>query len=170
MPGAKIKLYWDACVLLAWLKNEKRLPGEMEGLRDVVARIDSGEYILVASVLLRTEVLTSSLTPEAANKFEMVLRRGNVTVRNIDDRIATLASELRVYYENQKKIDGRPSLATPDSLHLATAIHYRVDEFHTFDEKDKGNGRGLLPLNGNVGGYRLMVCKPSVPQRSLGLR
>jgi integrase len=50
--------------------------------------------------------------------------------------------------------------------HLASAIHFEVDEFHTFDEGKKG-GRSLLSLDGDVAGHRLRICKPPVGQMQI---
>jgi hypothetical protein len=54
-------------------------------------------------------------------------------------------------------------LKSPDAIHLATAILYRADEFHTFDDQ-------LIGLSGNVGGHRLIVCKPETKSPELDLR
>lgn len=170
MPGDRTTVYWDACVILAWLKDENRPNGEMNGVTDVATKIHSGDYILIASTILKTEILDSSLTSEQAEKLVNFLKRDNVALLNVDDRIATLASDLRDYYKKQKDIDHKPMLATPDALHLATAIHYGVNEFHTFDRLDKPNGRALLPLNGDVAGHRLTIIKPSIPQQMLRLQ
>ena len=51
-------------------------------------------------------------------------------------------------------------MSTPDAIHRATAILYRVTEFHTFDHDGNAKLLGSLPLSGNVGGYRLTICKP----------
>jgi hypothetical protein len=53
---------------------------------------------------------------------------------------------------------------------LATAILYRVTEFHTFDNDGDAKHLGLLPLSGNVGGNRLLICKPQARNPSLDLR
>lgn len=89
---------------------------------------------------------------------------------NPDPRISNLASEIRDYYERQKQIDGKPGLSVPDAIHLATAIQYEVNEFHTFDEKDSPRSRALLPLNGNVAGHNLVICKPHATQLWLDLQ
>lgn len=51
-----------------------------------------------------------------------------------------------------------PALKKPnDAIHLASALWYSVDTFHTYDRED------LLPLNGILecrNGKRLTVCKP----------
>jgi hypothetical protein len=65
-----------------------------------------------------------------------------------------LAQEIRVFYRQRNK-----KLSVPDTTHLATAIHYRVDALYTFDEDD------LLPLNGNVAGHDLVICKPPLPRQ-----
>ena len=81
-----------------------------------------------------------------------------------DRRIATLASELRNYYQLQKVVDGLPALSSPDATHLATAIHFEVSEFQTFDARDEPKKRrGLLPLNGNVAGHNLLIRMPPIP-------
>jgi hypothetical protein len=85
-------------------------------------------------------------------------------------RIINKGSELRDYYQRRRTIVGGPGLSTPDSVHLATAILYRVDEFHTFDERDKPGSLGLIPLSGDAAGHSLVICKPRVEQFVLGLK
>ena len=64
---------------------------------------------------------------------------------------------------------GNPSTAS-DALRLATAILYRADKFHTFDESNGRNSLGLLPLSGNVAGHNLTICKPIASNPELDLR
>jgi len=33
-------IYWDTAVFLAWLQNEVRMPGEMEGVAELAILID----------------------------------------------------------------------------------------------------------------------------------
>jgi hypothetical protein len=60
-------------------------------------------------------------------------------------------------------------LTAPDSIHLAMAILYLVDEFDTFDADGSGKTLGPLPLSGDVGGHTLNICKPKAgnPQPNL---
>jgi hypothetical protein len=48
-----------------------------------------------------------------------------------------------------------------DAFHLATALHYTVNEFHTLDGSGRhGRRTDLLKLNGNVAGARLLIVQP----------
>jgi predicted nucleic acid-binding protein len=161
--------YIDTSVWLAWLQNEKRKPGEMDGVLDIATKMHKSEVRVITSVLTKTEVLESSLGPDAKQKWDGVLRRKNVQVTMTDDRIWSLASEIRDYYHARREEDDLPTLSTPDAVHLATAILYVVDLFYTFDENDERNKRrALIPLSGNVAGkYNLIIKKPSASQRTL---
>ncbi len=81
------------------------------------------------------------------------------TRTSVDIRVASLAHDLR----NHCVLHGRKILETPDSIHLATAIHYRAKEFHTFDNE-------LIALSGDVGGHKLIVCKPETNSPQLDLK
>lgn len=56
---------------------------------------------------------------------------------------------------------------------LASAIHYQVDEFVTFDSRDVKKPskakRGILPLSRNVAGFRLQITKPVAQNSELAL-
>jgi predicted nucleic acid-binding protein len=180
MPGRTRVFYWDACVFLAWLMDETRPPGEMEGIVDCVQAFESGRAGLATSALVFAEVSSARVSAQALDRFERLLRRRNVTVIDVGRRVARLAGELRDYYSAQvpKKTGRKPgrakkakTLSTPDAPHLATAILYDVDEFHTFDRRNKRNSLGLLPLDGDVAGHKLAIKKPSAdPQIPLDLR
>ncbi|SRR6266446_721439 len=164
MRSGKPVLYWDTSVLLAWIKNESRPNKEMDGVSDVAQSIHKNHYILLTSVITDTEILESTLSDDAKAKFRDLFKRKNCQMAAADQRITRLSSEIRDYYHQKKKIDGLPSLSTPDAIHLATAIHYSVREFHTFDERDDPKKRrALIPLSGNVAGHPLIICKPPIP-------
>ena len=156
-------IYWDSCVFLAYFKNEVRPAGEMEGLLDLAKEVDAGKRTLVTSVMTRMEILRSTLTPEQNRKYDLLFKRRNLQEMPIDRRVVALAHDLRDFY--QKVGDGLPTLATPDAIHLATAIQYQVDVFYTFDGRNEARKRrGLLPLNGNVAGRSLTVMRPLAKQ------
>jgi hypothetical protein len=100
--------------------------------------------------------------------FKDFMRR--ITRIGIDSKCASLAHDLRNYYELKKPAFDGKILSLPDAIHLATAILYRVNEFHTFDNDGDRKTLGLLPLTGNVGGNRLTICKPQAKNPELDLR
>lgn len=147
--------YWDACIFLAWLKNERRPDGEMEGLAEVVSLITRGEVTLITSVLTRVEVLESTLSQNAQKLFEDIFKHRNIVRINMDEHVSIFAHKIRDYYKSTGN-----SLETPDAVHLASAITYGAEQFHTFDDK-------LLRLNGTVAGYPLVICQPKGVQTVL---
>ncbi len=168
MAGVSSVYYWDTCLFLAWLNDETRKTGEMDGVREVIARHKRREVKLVTSVLTRVEVLQARIPVGVGNSFTDLLKR--MTQLGMDTKIAGLAHDLRDHYAANAAAHGGKTLSTPDAIHLATAIHYRIDEFHTFDNDGNAKHLGLLPLSGNVGGHRLIICKPEAKSPQLDLK
>jgi predicted nucleic acid-binding protein len=148
--------YWDTCLFLAWLKDETRKSGEMDGVRDIIQRMKRRDVKLMTSVLTIVEVLETKIPVGIDSAFKDLLKRMNR--QSVDIRVAALASDLRNHYAKNNQ-----NLKAPDAVHLATAIHYRADEFHTFDDR-------LLSFSGNVGDHRLIICKPETKAPQLDLR
>lgn len=159
--GKKI-IAWDSCVFLAWLQDEQREPGVMEGIEEVVRKINGGEAILVTSQMTNIEVLQSRLSSDAQQKWKDIFNRRNCQIMDINPRIGEKASFIRDYYD-QKGI----KLSSPDSIQLATAIIFNAEEFHTFDGSGKKRNGDLLPLSGNVAGHKIKICVPYAEQGSL---
>ena len=172
MPtGRRHSIYWDTCIFLAWMNNEIRPAGDMEGLGRIAELVQRAEVVLVTSTLTRAEILQSKTTPDAMKRYDMLLRRSNVVSQNMDLPIAKLTSELMDYY-----LQSDFELLTPDAIHLATAIHVNVNEFHTFDgstprkpRRSKYARSGLLLLDEDVAGRKLRITRPSSDQYELSL-
>ena len=157
MQTTKKKLYWDSCVFLAWIYDEPNEPSIVEGMEEVVRDVDANRIILITSVVTRSEILESRMTPDIKGKFDSLFSRRNVVMIELDHRISDLSHEIRDYYD-QREI----KLTTSDCHHIATAIKHRADEFQTLDGAGKKKRGKLLPLNGVIAGrYRLKICKPS---------
>jgi predicted nucleic acid-binding protein len=165
MAGTKPLFYWDTCIWLAWFKNEKRAPGEMEGIQEQVDSFEKGEIVLTTSVVTLTEMLDlkNKLSAAVQRKFQAFFYRRDLIRVGVDIRVAELARDLRDHYflENQK--DGLPTIGLGDAIHLASALHIKADRFITFDGRDSKKPthprRGLLNLNGNVAGRPLKIEK-----------
>jgi predicted nucleic acid-binding protein len=165
-------VYWDTCIFLAWMNDERRPAGDMEGLGQIAELVERAEVVLITSTLTRAEILQSKTSKEAMKKYDALLRRSNVVPHNVDLPIARLTSELMDFYINSDF-----ELLTPDAIHLATALHYSAHEFHTFDGSDaakkprrsKFTRCGLLKLDGNIAGRTMNVVRPSAAQFELSL-
>ena len=168
MAGVEPFYYWDTCLFLAWLKDEERPSGEMDGVREIIERSKRREVKIVTSVLTKVEVLDGKIPVGMESLFSGLLKR--IHPLSMDIKIAQVAHDLRNYYSVNRAKFGGKILSTPDAIHLATAIIYRVTEFHTFDHDGDARHLGLLPLSGDVAGNRLIICKPQARNPSLDLR
>ena len=168
MPGDDPLYYWDTCLFLAWINDEERKSGEMDGVREVIERSKRSECRIMTSVLTSVEALQSKLPVGMENLFYGLMKRLHRV--GMDSKCAGLAHDIRNYYATRADEHGGKILSTPDAIHLATAILYRADEFHTFDNDGDARTLGLLPLSGNVGGHRLKICKPEAKNPGLDLR
>jgi len=150
--------YWDSCAFIAWLDGGKGHPAEViAGLGEIAKEVTENKANLCTSVITEPEILKGKLTTDQTTRFENLFKRRNVIQINMDSRIAKKASEIRDHY-NSRGV----KISTPDSIHLATAIIYQVDEFDTLDgagERPRRND--LLPLNGDVAGYPLHIRIPT---------
>jgi len=160
MPGKTDTVAWDTCIFLAWLNNETRAAGEMEGVAQSVVEIENNRINLIGSSLIYGEIFEARFTDAQKKQFSDFTLRSNVDILPADDAVMRLVGELRDFYEKERAIDKLPPLCTPDAIHLATAIIYRVKAFYTFDINGSPKCRGLIPLSGNVGGYNLVVKRP----------
>ncbi len=159
MPGASPLYYWDTCLFLAWMKDEERPSGEMDGVREIIECSQRRDCRIITSVITSVEVLQATIPAGVDTLFHGLMRR--ISRVGVDTKVAQLAHDIRNHY--QVSGSGK-KLKTPDALHLATAILHRADEFHTFDADD------LIPLSGNVAGHKLTICKPKATSPQLDLR
>jgi hypothetical protein len=153
MKNGKKVYAWDACIMIAWLTEEKNDPVLFEGIENAAREIDNNEVYLVVSALILAEVYLDRLPDVARTTFDRFLKRSNVHVQDGNRRIFTLANEIRQFYD---KVGIK--IKTPDATHLATAIDNEVDEFHTNDQSDLN--RLVNPVAGK---YDLKICRPSPP-------
>lgn len=159
MNGKNIQYYWDTCLFYAWLKNEDRPPEDMAGLDFILQENKQRKNVIFTSTITIAELLQGKIDEEAEARFQEALQRSNLVTIDVDPPIAEEARRIRDFYFNENGQTGK-TVCTPDAIHLATAIIYRADEFHTFDGKDKKDCMGLTPLSGNVAGTNLTITKP----------
>jgi predicted nucleic acid-binding protein len=168
MSGVSPLYYWDTCLFLAWLQDENRKSGEMDGVREIIERSKRREVRLMTSTLTSVEVLSSKIPTGFDTLFASLLKR--ISRVAVDIKVASMAHDLRNYYASRPQEFSNKTLSTPDAIHLASAIIYRADEFHTFDGAGSAKSLGLLPLSGNLAGHGLKICKPEAQRPQLDLR
>jgi predicted nucleic acid-binding protein len=153
----RTKYGWDAGIFIALLTGERRPPGEMEGLREVVDAVGRGGIVIVTSAMATTEVLGDRDDPTVRNAFESLFRRPDHVMVDISPQILELARDIRVARGRE---GGR--LKASDALYVATAVTYRCDALHAFDG-------GILALDGKPYVNGLSICKPRGDQTVLPL-
>jgi predicted nucleic acid-binding protein len=166
MSGTDKLIYWDACVYLAWLKEEKEHGQQaIDAILQTAKDNFEKKVIIVTSTITYVEVLSSHMNEDQERSFRRSFRTQHHIARDVDPPVALKAREFREKLLSHKS--GK-TLATPDAIHLATASIYRA-EFWTFDEGNKGHHLGLIELNGEDRIDRLTICKPYLNQGVLPL-
>lgn len=163
MATSKKNIYWDACVFIAWIYEDKSYgPGVFEGIEFMARDIHSGKSTLFTSVVTKTEVLDNRMSGKAKTRFGNLFKRHNVTMVVQDERIADRSHNIRNHYD---KVGYH--ISTTDAIHLATAIIYKADAFYTLDGAGRKRNGDLLPLDGDVAGYPLTIVKPDAFQGTM---
>jgi predicted nucleic acid-binding protein len=129
-------------------------------LRALEKLSDDGEIVVFTPTITLIEVLACHLTAEQEQIFQAFLKRSTVEVVSVSRKIADTAREIRSHY----RANGM-QIAVPDSIHLATAIHYRATALHTYDGcGTRPKATDLLRLSTPIIGlYELNICKPEPP-------
>jgi hypothetical protein len=99
MPGSPL-FYWDACLFLAWLKDEERKGGEMDGVREIIKRMRRRDAKIMTSVLTTVEVLSARIPAGMDTLFRDLIKRLNR--QSMDIRVAAIAHDLRNHYALQE--------------------------------------------------------------------
>ena len=162
MKTGRRKIYWDNTCWLAWLNGEgtELWPADVvQGITDVAAEVDANKLILITSAITRGEIFQGRLTQQQRDALPRLMRRKNIREIGADSRIMDKAAAIREYYANHPPTR---RIYTPDAIHLATAILYEADEFHTMDGLKKGgeNKRKLIALSGDKGVDGLKIVPP----------
>jgi predicted nucleic acid-binding protein len=159
-------IYWDACVYLAWLMDEKS-QGEdaIRAIEHVLRENFQRKNTIITSTLTFIEVLPSRIGAEKNEQFQRSFRTGHHIAYDVDPPIARKAAEIR---EKFIKREGGKNLATPDAIHVATALIYRADCIFTFDDGQKDRRHlGLLELDKNDRVDGVHICRPHIAEFGL---
>ncbi len=104
-------------------------PGYSKITTDLFGAVENGVIRAVTSVITLMEVLVRPMSEgdaKAAEEYRILLRTfPNLSVRTIDDKVASRAADLRAAYR----------IRAPDALQLSAAMEEGAKVFVTNDEK-----------------------------------
>jgi len=148
--------YWDSSAFLAWLLPE---PDREDACRSVLRAAEEGEIEIVTSALTLTEVIKLKGKPELKREQEKKIaeffQNEYIIVRNVD-RFVALSAQRLVWDQN---------LAAKDSIHVATALRYKIPVLDTFDDQLIGLS-GKLPFDaGNPTSPMLQITHPHIQEQ-----
>ncbi|MFN8187799.1 MAG: type II toxin-antitoxin system VapC family toxin [Gaiellales bacterium] len=151
MPDRPPLLYWDADVLLSWVEDH---PERSPLIELLLGDARAGKLEIVTSVLSQVEVAYSAterrqqaLSPEIEQRINGLWEPGgSVKIVEVYPLIAVSARTL--IREGVPR--GWSGLRANDAIHLATARHMGVVEFHSYDD--------TLPRYADLAGFP--ICEP----------
>lgn len=146
--------YWDTCVFIAYLADEREAYGNIiDDIGQFLEESERGECVINCSTITIAEITRNNCSEGV--DFDDFTKQwgGGIIPLSPDINTMRIASELRssIYM----KTGGERKLHTADAIHLATALTLidaygvNLDEFHTFDKggKRSPDGKGV-PLLG----------------------
>lgn len=147
------RVYWDACAWLGLLNGEAE---KLTALQYVWGKAERGQVEIWTSAFCLAEVYkakceggAASLGPDGDQNLDDLFDQDFVKVVQVDSDIGKLARRL---LRSQAKLK-KPS----DAIHLATAVHWDLEQLHTYDGSD------LLGLVVKTSaGNDLDICKPDM--------
>lgn len=130
-----IKYYWDACVFIAAITGD---PDELPVIEAMLNEAEKGDIEIYTSLFSTIEVAFSedektsgTLDPQIQEKIQKLWNLPSpIKVIEIHSIIASKAVLLM-----RRALSDGWSLKPADAIHLVTAEHLGVSEFHTYDDK-----------------------------------
>lgn len=137
MTGDRLRVYWDACVLLSFIEDD---PDRAPLIGAMMREAMNGDYELYTSVLSITEVAFATAEKKSAKLDAETLADidnlwtppSPLTIVELYPQIANLARGLV-----RQAVARKWSLKPPDAIHLATAKQIGAATFNTYDGKLK---------------------------------
>lgn len=171
-------LYWDSCLFFEVLCDEPVPADHRMAIQKILEANKAKKNLITTSVLTHLECVPEKLDikkPGAKESYEGMFDGVHFIDQQISANILNLAKEIRGFYYKPPSVDdaGGKMMDTGDAIHLATAIIYEADEFHTRDDKRKGSKVPLVSIyeySGTdkiCGKYPLSILSPSSDEPDL---
>lgn len=135
MPD-KRRIYWDACVFLAYINGDGDRIGILDPLLDEAR---DGEIELLTSMVSEVEVAYGRVEQEQGTADQDVLDQINDfwlpgSPVELVEFHRLIAETARDFVRDARLVRGE-RLTPLDAVHVATAAHMEAVEFHTYDGK-----------------------------------
>ena len=144
------KVYWDTGIFISLLAGDIQDDAVMASIRQQMKNFIGKKLTICTSVITIVEVLKSQVSSNSYDLFEQLIEKENFELVPTSIAIAQIAHDIRDYYSRVKD-DVGVTVATPDAIHLATAVAQQCTTLYTFDAKDRPNKtRALIPLSRKV--------------------
>jgi hypothetical protein len=162
--------YWDTCIFLAWIKDEKCWPEEIKkGIEQEIEQAYSNQLVIATSVITITEVLLSKMTKEQKDRYYNIFKHPSFQLIELTKPIAGKAAVIREFYDTRKydpktqECVSGSCMDMGDAIHLASALNFKeITVFKTLDGTSKRKRRlDILTLDGNVADARLSIKIPN---------
>lgn len=152
----ELQVYWDSCCWIGLINQDERWFGDLQSIFESAQRGDAQLWISTITILEVVKVPSEDGMPRPwpdANiaQVDNLFLQDYVRTVQLDQQIARKAREI---YRSTPSLGLRKQM---DAIHLATALFYSVDEFHTDDGED------LLSLDKTLtcrDGQLLRICEP----------
>jgi predicted nucleic acid-binding protein len=140
MANGISNLFWDSCVFMAFLRDE-RAAYDVDSIEQYLTESSDGRHRIYTSSLVFAEVLPSSIIKPEIGSFSDFVDdfRGAIVIIDASPDVMHLAGRLRDLPYRKGTSPGR-RLATPDAIMLASAVHLQqafgvnLNHFHTYDD------------------------------------
>jgi predicted nucleic acid-binding protein len=129
------RVYWDSCVFLSYINDDQdRVPT----IGEILQQAASGKLQIITSTVTIVEAAQGAeeqakgaLSPEIEQRISKLWLPGSAVM--LVEFYAMIAEAARSLM--RQATSGGWSLKPMDAIHLATAVHWHVSEFQTYDKK-----------------------------------
>jgi len=158
--------------------DEPVSPQRKAAVQEILEKNEIGKNFIFTSVITHLEIVPSKLDGKKAGaelKYMSAFDGSRLLDYEISANILRLAREIKNFYFRNADEHGKGGkmMDSADAIHLATAIVYSADEFHTRDNDHKGSKVPLVSLyawsgiSKVCGKYDLKIVCPESDQGAL---
>lgn len=149
--------YWDSCLFYEVLCDEPVEPEKRAAIDDLLRDNKAEKNVILTSAITHIECVPKKLEskkPGAQRLYEQLFDGVHIIDQQVSANILKLSREIKDFYSEPPDLARNffgKVMDTGDAIHLATAVVYGVDEFHTRDDCKKGSKVPLLSLYAHSG-------------------